>query len=142
MLGLIVDSHRRGGYVVAACTRIALKDLARARRLAETIEDPLIRAYALGQMARALASVDKPSAIGLLDEAFDRLEEHRDDRQTYSSPDCVAAVLLEAVEAVDPSRLQESGLARDLAACTSARRTGRWLERAVRCRARHEHRPV
>ena len=38
---------------------MALEDLPRARRLAETIDDPLIRAYALGQMARSLAAVDK-----------------------------------------------------------------------------------
>ena len=62
VLGMIVDPNRRGGYVVAACSRIALKDLPHARRLAETIEDPLIRAYALGQMARSLAAVDKPAA--------------------------------------------------------------------------------
>jgi hypothetical protein len=59
-------------------------------------------------MARATGAVDKPAAIGLLDEALKRLEEHRDERQGYSSADCVAAVLLEAVEAVEPSRLQES----------------------------------
>ncbi len=52
-LGLIVDSHRRGGYVVAACSRIVLKDNARARRLVETIEDPMIRAYGLGKLAHA-----------------------------------------------------------------------------------------
>ncbi len=107
-LGLIVDPYRRGGYVVAACSRIALKDLASARRIAETIDDPVIRAYALGQMARSLAASDKQSAIGLLDEAFNRLDRLRDDRHGFSSPDCVAAVLLQAVEAVDPARLQES----------------------------------
>jgi hypothetical protein len=107
-LGLIVDPHRRGGYVVAACMRIALKDLPRARRLAETIDDPLIRGYALGQMARALATVDRPSAIGLLDDAFSRLEKDRDSRQGYASPELVAAALLQAVEAVDPPRLEES----------------------------------
>ena len=106
-LGLIVDSHRRGGYVVAACTRIVLKDRACARRLVETIEDPMIRAYGLGKLAHVLAAVDKPSASGLLAEAFDHLDQHRDGRQTYSSADHVAAVLLEVVEAVDPARLQE-----------------------------------
>ncbi|MFI5457340.1 MAG: hypothetical protein ACHRXM_17995 [Isosphaerales bacterium] len=108
VLGLIVDAGRRGGYVVAACSRMALNDLPRARRLAETIEDPLITAYALGQMARALAAVDRPRSVRLLDEAFDRLDQYRDDRQGYSSPAGVAAVLLQAIEAVAPARLQES----------------------------------
>ncbi len=108
VLDLIVDPNRRGGYVVAACSRIVLKDLPHARRIAETIDDPLIRAYALGQMARSLAAVDKPSALGLLDEVSSRLDKHRDERQGYASPDLVAAALLQAVEAVDPSRLQES----------------------------------
>jgi Carboxypeptidase regulatory-like domain len=108
VLGMIVDAHRRGGYVVAACFRMALNDLPRARRLAETIEAPGIRAYALGQMARALAAVDRSSAIGLLEDAFNRLDEYRDDPGGYSSPDCVAAVLLPVVEAVAPARLQES----------------------------------
>ena len=107
-LGLIADSNRRGGYVVAACGRMAVVDLARAGRLAESIEDPLIRAYALGQMSRALASVDRPAAIRLLDDAFNRLDHNRDERQGYSAPDCVAAALLRVVESVDPARLQES----------------------------------
>jgi hypothetical protein len=107
VLGLIVDSHRRGGYVAAASMRIALNDLARGRRLVETIEDPKIGAYGLGQMARALAATDKSSAIRLLDEAFDRLEKYRDDRRGYASSDSVAGALLEAVEAVAPARLQE-----------------------------------
>ena len=108
VLELIVDPHRRGGYVVAACSRLALNDLARARRLAETIEDPLIKAYALGVMARFLAKVDKPTAIGLLNDAYERLDQRRDGREGYASPDLVAAGLLQAVEAVDPARLQES----------------------------------
>jgi Carboxypeptidase regulatory-like domain len=108
VLNLIVDPHRRGGYVVAACARMASKDLARARRLAVSIEEPAIRAYALGRMALASAAVDTPRAVGLLEEAFTQLEQHRDDRKGYSSPACVASVLLQSVEAVDPVRLQES----------------------------------
>ena len=87
---------------------MAARDLPRARRLAETIDDPLIAAYALGQTARALAATNRPAATSLLEDAFARLEKHRDDRQSYSSPACVAAALLQCVEAVDPTRLQES----------------------------------
>jgi hypothetical protein len=108
VLGLIVDPYRRGGYVVAACMRMAASDLPRARRLAETIDDRLIGAYALSQMARALAAMNRPAAISLLEDAFARLDNHRDDGQGYSSAACVAAVLLQSVEAVDPTRLQES----------------------------------
>ncbi len=59
-------------------------------------------------MARGLAAVDSASAAGLLDLAFDRLEEHRDDVGSYSKASGVAAVLLDAVEQVAPARLEES----------------------------------
>jgi hypothetical protein len=59
-------------------------------------------------MARAIAAVDKPVATGLIEEALNRLEAAQDDRQGYSSPTCVAAALLQSVEAVEPDRLQES----------------------------------
>jgi hypothetical protein len=107
-LGLIVDPYRRGGFVAAACARMAVKDLPRARRLAESIDDPLHGAYALGLMARALAAADRNSATSLLDAAFVRLEEFRDDSRSYSSPANIAAVLLQAVEQIDPTRVQES----------------------------------
>ncbi len=108
VLGLIVDAHRRGGYVVAACMRMAAVDLPRALRLAETIDDPVIRAYALGQTARELAPVDKSAAARLLEDAFSRLEKHRDVRAGYSSAACIAAALLSAVEAIEPARLEAS----------------------------------
>jgi hypothetical protein len=108
VLSLIVDPFRRGGYVVAACWRMAAADLPRARRLVETIEDPFQQAYALGLMARALASADKAMATRLLDLAFERLEAHRDDTRSYSAPAAVAAVLLSAVEQIDPARVQET----------------------------------
>ncbi|MGO9467664.1 MAG: carboxypeptidase regulatory-like domain-containing protein [Isosphaeraceae bacterium] len=107
-LGLIDNADRRSGYVVAACSRMASKDLPRARRLAETIDDPLARAYAQGVMARGLAAVDNAAAARMLDLAFDRLEEHGDDVGSSSNAAGVAAVLLEAVERVAPARLEES----------------------------------
>ncbi len=108
VLGLIVDPHRRGGYVAATCSRMAPGDLPRARRLAATIDEPLHQAYALGLMARALVAADQATAARLLDEAFARIEEHRDDGQRSSVPACVAAVLLPAVERVEPDRLRET----------------------------------
>src|SRR4029077_8279334 len=56
----------------------------------------------------ALAGADKAMATRLLELAFDRLQEHRNDASSYSGPAAVAAVLLHAVEQVDPARLQES----------------------------------
>jgi hypothetical protein len=107
-LGLIDNAQRRGGYVAAACMRMASKDLPRAQRLAETIDDPLVQAYAFGVMARGLASADNGAAARLLDLAFDRLERHRDDVGSYSQAASVAAILLDAVEQVAPARLEES----------------------------------
>ena len=43
LLGLIVAPFRRDGYVVAACAKMAALDQPRARRLAESIDDPVIR---------------------------------------------------------------------------------------------------
>ena len=59
-------------------------------------------------MARALAAADKATASLLLDQAFNRLEENQYDQQSYPVPADIAAVLLQAVEQVDPARLQES----------------------------------
>jgi Carboxypeptidase regulatory-like domain len=108
VLALIDDSYRRSGFAVAACSRMATTDLPRARRIAETIDDPLQRAYALGLMARVLAAADKSAAAQLLEQAFNQLEENQYDQQSDSVPASVAAVLLQAVERVDPARLQES----------------------------------
>ena len=57
--------------------RMAPKDLARARRIAETRispDAPAFRPYALGLMARAIAATDRAEAVRLLDEAFAELE--------------------------------------------------------------------
>ena len=87
---------------------MASTDLPRARRLVETIDDPLIQAYALGVMAKGLGAADRASATELLDLAFDRLERHRDDAVSHSKAANIAAVLLEPVELVAPARLEES----------------------------------
>ena len=79
---------------MAACSRMALADLPRTERIAATIDDPILRAYARGTIARALSATDKTAAARTLDQAFDDLEKHRDDRQSYSKASCVAAALL------------------------------------------------
>ena len=143
VLGLIVDPHRRGGYVVAACTRMAAKDLPRARRLAETIDDPVIRRLCSGPDGARhwLPSTGRPRSPCSRKHST-RLEQHRDDRQGYSSPACVAAVLLQAVEAVDPARLQESVWRAIALRAPLIDERGEGSSGRDRCRARHEHRPI
>ena len=104
--------ERTDRYVVGACTAMAPKDMARARRLAETRISrvaPAYRSQALGLMARAIAATDKPAAIGLIDEAYrilDRLAAVGE-RPTYPGLVEVAAGLLPIVEQVEPDRLGE-----------------------------------
>jgi protocatechuate 3,4-dioxygenase beta subunit len=98
-------------YIVAACSRMAPKDLARARRIAETRisrDAPEYRAYAFGFMAQEIAATDKSAAIGLIDEAYavlDRLA--AGDRPDYPDVVAVAAALLPIIEQVEPDRLAE-----------------------------------
>ncbi len=142
VLGLIVDAYRRGGYVVAACARMAVVDLPRALRLAETIEDPVIRAYALGQTARALAALDKSSAGRLLDDAFSPAREtSRRPAGTFLSALCRRRAAFRR-RSDRPSAIARVGLAGDRAATAIDRRVRRRLESSFQRRARHEHRPI
>ncbi len=90
------------------CARIATTDLTRAVRLAETIDDPLLQAQALGWIAAARAAIDKVGAAQLLETAFQRLERHRDEGDGNTEPASIAGDLLAAIEQVAPDRLQES----------------------------------
>ncbi|HZW31549.1 MAG TPA: hypothetical protein VFF52_12630 [Isosphaeraceae bacterium] len=99
-------------YVVAACAAMATKDLARARRLAETRiarEGSGSRPHAFGLMARAIAPTDKAGAIRLLDEAYAALDQLASggDRPSYPGLVEVAGGLLPIVEQVEPDRLGE-----------------------------------
>ena len=104
-------------YVVAVCARMAPADLPRARRLVDLIteDERVLKAYALGLMAGAIAS-DRPSALKLLDDAYAELESLVDRGWTsqFASISGVAGRLLPVVEQVDASRLPEY-LARALA---------------------------
>ena len=103
--------------VVAVCARMAPADLPRARRLVDLIteDERVLKAYALGLMAGAIAS-DRPSALKLLDDAYAELESLVDRGWTsqFASISGVAGRLLPVVEQVDASRLPEY-LARALA---------------------------
>jgi hypothetical protein len=104
--------------IVAVCTKMAAKDLTRARRISEMITPGEIekKPFSLGLMAQALAASDKSAALHLLDEAFTELERLRARGRTsqFASISGVAGGLLPVVEQVDPSRLAEF-LARALA---------------------------
>ncbi len=98
--------------VVAVCTRMAARDVARARRIAATRlspDAPTFRPYALGLMARAIAPTDRAEAVRLLDEAFAELERLDAMDSTYREPSTggVAGALLPDVERVAPDRLAE-----------------------------------
>ena len=104
--------------IIAVCTRMAPKDLARARRIAESRfspDAPTLRPYAFGLMAQAIAATDKAAAIELIDEAYSALDQITASGETAIIPGTeVGAGLLPIVEQVAPDRLGEY-LARTLA---------------------------
>src|SRR5262249_13885770 len=65
--------YNRDQSAVRVCHRMAPADLPRARKIAETIQDPYYKARAYGVMAQALAKARPKDALGLLDHAFDLL---------------------------------------------------------------------
>ena len=55
-------------FKVHGCARMATVDLARARRVAETITSEVLHAYAFALMAEAVAAIDPRAASALLDD--------------------------------------------------------------------------
>ncbi|MGP0063617.1 MAG: carboxypeptidase regulatory-like domain-containing protein [Isosphaeraceae bacterium] len=111
VLERIPVEQRANRYVIAVCSRMAAKDLPRARRIAGSrfsSDAPGCRPHAFGLMARAIADTDRPAAIRLIDEAFSALDTLADDgsQATYSGVE-VGAGLLPVVEQVEPDRLAE-----------------------------------
>ncbi len=100
-------------YVVAVCSRMAPKDLARAHRIVETRisrDFPGLRPFALGLMAQEIVATDKPTAIRLIDEAYAVLDQLAvaGERRVYPEGLVeMAAALLPIVERVEPDRLAE-----------------------------------
>ncbi|MBX6314252.1 MAG: carboxypeptidase regulatory-like domain-containing protein [Isosphaeraceae bacterium] len=110
-LRMMHHGGRRDLITERVAGRMALKDRARARRLAETLTDPKDRALALGMMADHLADADPKAAAALIDEAFDLLltlaEQGRDKALTFTDSTCsVAAGMLPTAERVDPALLR------------------------------------
>jgi Carboxypeptidase regulatory-like domain len=103
--------HNSTTYAVKACVRMALVDLRRSRRLAETIDPDGLRAYALGKVAEAIAGSDPPAARRLLAESFRNFSKVAElgfgGIWGPKSAAPMAAALLPVVERVDPDRLGE-----------------------------------
>ena len=109
----------RTDYVLRICRRMARADLARARKILDTINQPTGTAsfprpallpYGLGLMASELTTQDPAKARGLLDEAFAGLRELANKsggRNDYPSVSYVMAELLPLVERLEPDRLEE-----------------------------------
>ncbi len=111
VLALVKDPNQRDQYAVRVCYRTAPRDLDRARKIAATIGDESLRAYALGIMAENLASTNRHLAISLLNEAYDLLDHcvnnsARNDR-SLTQPEDVAATLVGSAEKIDPALVSE-----------------------------------
>lgn len=101
-----VDEH-----LLAVCWRMASRDLPRARSLTNLISDGQIelKAFALGLMAKSLASSDRATALQLIDEAYTELDRLRARGRIsqFASIAVVAGGLLPIVEEIDAGRLPE-----------------------------------
>jgi Carboxypeptidase regulatory-like domain len=98
-------------YVLAVCSRMASRDLARARSFTDLIANGEIelKPFAVGLMAKALAPSDRAAALLLIDEAYTELDQLRARGRIsqFASISIVAGGLLPIVEEIDASRLPE-----------------------------------
>jgi Carboxypeptidase regulatory-like domain len=111
--------YERPGVVLRVVRRMANVDLARARRVLETIDDgsrpgldasPALIPFGLGAIAHELARTNPVQARGLLEEAFAGLRKLAVDGSPGQGQNSVAnlmAELLPVVERLDPDRLAE-----------------------------------
>jgi beta-lactamase regulating signal transducer with metallopeptidase domain len=105
--------HFRDEYTQKVCYRMVTVDRQRAMRLAAGMKNYRYRARALGAMALALEKTegDHATALRLLDEAFEVLdqsvEERKDDWDGLGMACTAAAGLLPIIEQVEPRRLSE-----------------------------------
>jgi hypothetical protein len=111
VLALVKDPNQRDQYAVRVCYRTAPRDLDRARKIASTIGDESLRAYALGIMAENLAATNRTLAISLLNQSYDLLDHcvnnsARNDR-SLTQPEDVAATLVGSAEKIDPALVSE-----------------------------------
>ena len=111
VLAMVKDRSQRDHYTVRVVYRMAPLDLARARRLAESIGDDGLKGYALGMMALRLAEAGKDSAREVLESAYESLERSSRVSQDKSSSmydiTSIAGVLLPVAERIDPGLVDE-----------------------------------
>lgn len=98
-------------YAPRVVYRMAPADLDRARRLADRVADPGLRAQSLGVMALAVAKTRPDAAAELLRRAFGVLAAHvaagKDEYNGMSSAAVVALSLVPIAEAIDPGLAPE-----------------------------------
>jgi hypothetical protein len=98
--------------VVKTCRRMAPSDLPRARLMAGRIRSHVLRGYAMGTMAGALATTNRPAAKKLLADSFAEfskaVEQGRGGVWGGQSAATMAAALLPVAERVDPDHLAET----------------------------------
>src|SRR5262249_31530450 len=106
VLAMVQDRLQRDLYAVRVVYRMVPLDLARARRLAESIPDDCLKGYALGMMALRLAEAGKDSARALLESAYESLERpsrtSRERSRSIYEITSIAGVLLPVAERIDP----------------------------------------
>ncbi|HEX7377913.1 MAG TPA: hypothetical protein VF278_12410, partial [Pirellulales bacterium] len=94
---------------LAPVARMATADAERAARLARSYVDPCELAFALGNVAYALAAKDRKAAVDLLDEAYGLLD-HADEsgvtRTLFRDAAITAAALLPVAEKIDPALVE------------------------------------
>ena len=111
----IKDASYRSPGSVAVCYQMAAADVDVALAVADRIRNPYLRAYARGLISLQVSDTDKKRAATLLAEAYDALEQAMSskeidlavDRGMGNSASVMAAALLPAVEALDPSLVPE-----------------------------------
>ncbi len=108
--GVTFDENR----LVPLCYRLASVDADRAERLAGGIHNPHLRAYAMGMVAKALATTDRPRARKIILQAYNVLTEgcrnpdpRWPQRRCFFCPPTVAGCLLGVVEQIDPTLVGE-----------------------------------
>jgi hypothetical protein len=113
--------------IVSTCRRMAAADLPRARELVGRIQNHVLRGYALGRMAEAVATKDRSTTRALRLDAYRAFEQAvetgTDDTWGARCAAVMAAALLPGLERDDPDRLAEA---------VDRVRSLRWFPRTVR----------
>lgn len=110
VLNMMRTQHNRDRWSSRVCYHMTPTDADRAREIAVAIEEPCIRAHALGMMALALSESDKAMAGKLVQEAFailDKLVIKTAVRGTPHAQD-VALSLLPVVESINTELVNET----------------------------------